>query len=110
MFPGYFDGSDAPRSPTFWTKPGSRVFKESAWRSLDADLTVIDTPRVQVPYFLEHKFDPSKQFPSGSLEKLPIEILHLVFEYLDIQSFQQLALGNNWCKALIGSLPAYRRH
>lgn len=91
-----------------YTDSNDPLLHAYAWRTDQAIKPVHKTPRILVPTLLQTDEIIKRLSSIGSLDQLPIELLHLSLEYLDFESLLNLAISSFQCRSLVESLSAFR--
>src|SRR5947207_2495814 len=84
----------------------SESIQRLAWRTDYLQQSMIQFRNVRTPSFLNGSSDC--QSSAGSLDSLPLELLHQVFNYLDFRTLFNVVCTSTRGRLLVESLPAYK--
>ncbi|RAK80827.1 uncharacterized protein BO72DRAFT_444843 [Aspergillus fijiensis CBS 313.89] len=89
---------------------GIRLISESTYVFLNLTDNTLDDVDESLRLDKQLKLDPhSARYGLGSLEKLPLGILHLTLLALDIRSMTEFRRVNKRARLVTGSIPQYRQ-
>ncbi|RAH80497.1 hypothetical protein BO86DRAFT_272769, partial [Aspergillus japonicus CBS 114.51] len=89
---------------------GIRLISDSTYVFLNLADNTLDDVDVSLRLDKQLRLDPrSARYGLGALEKLPLEILHLILLALDIQSMTEFRRVNKKARLVTGSIPQDRR-